>query len=984
MAIVGKKLRSVGIWILVISCFPFVFSQQHDRIPISSPIHHSSTDHRRQDNSDIRRGDHPLPVDELERNSDISLTQERLTYRAEFERPYQLLKPGEGHDRLELNELAVEKLASIPDVVSLISAVGPYHGGKSFLLNVLLNSTHGFDVGAVPEPETRGIWMRMVAKERISGVDGSLVVFLDTEGFYGEGATRSYDARIFALATLLSSHLVYNTLRTLGDAQSVSSLADLAKQAQVFNMQNWLHTGDAVADHASAPLDVDPTLLLKTLEFPPLTWVVQGFDIGLHSSQTPMDYLQRYLSAHAHSGDRTLDTLFTRGIRCHTLRTPTDLNALREAVGDEGLAAQEELYPYLHSGYLADVDALRHTIFGNLTGKGGFTGKDLAALLPLLVHYVNDDFPLNAERKLRDVLVDVVVDGAFSGGAQYFQLCMSTLPDKEKVLSKRQGKEVDVANAKLESAQGGARLKALAASAFTLDEMEQLLSAAERRAIEYCKQRSVGVPLEKARVSCEAQLGVKLERMKPRYRDENDQRVREVLVLLGQGFRVAAEKEMDDLLLPMRESDIQLRCKQASMDALKRYELLVGPHKGGPLYKEAWTQMQIDVQAKCDKVYRVNADKISVILSRGKTAYRVAYEETIAKEGCGPRSGEIQQQGETTLGPQRPCSSKRLAEIDKVAQLAAQAEFDKSVEKEGLPWLGPGVEQYDFQTYQCAQWSTQRFKEFQAQNDARLRAYCDFQAATLAHQYREEVGKIVPFPDNDEVLTTKTGQLEKHFVDEYAALVKDFLPSGVAEENKKELIRTIRELKEHHLRKNTALMRAFCYDPLHDAYKELRMQDCERTYESMWRTKGFWSLKCLWPGPKYTFGFKYSAYVAARKHLDLASKASSVDGRNGVVLSAATRNKVIESWIEQDLGAHAHLVFLNFTVLVVLVVVLGASLAWLFCVVQSRTSGGAYTGSATSAFRDPRNGKRSHMENVVKNEGRKDRYFGVQQRPQRW
>ena len=83
-------------------------------------------------------------------------------------------------------------------------------------MNVLLNSTHGFSVGIKPEPETRGIWIRIVSKKRLTGVDGSQVIFLDTEGFYGERATRLYDARIFAVATLLSSHLVYNTVRTLG------------------------------------------------------------------------------------------------------------------------------------------------------------------------------------------------------------------------------------------------------------------------------------------------------------------------------------------------------------------------------------------------------------------------------------------------------------------------------------------------------------------------------------------------------------------------------------------------------------------------------------------------------------------------------------------------------------------------------------------------------------------------------------------------
>lgn len=78
---------------------------------------------------------------------------------------------------------------------------------------------------------------------------------------------------------------------------------------------------------------MDPFLLLKTLDFPPLTWVVQGFDMEVSDAHSPMDHLKRYLEAHAHSGDRTIDTLFTKGISCYTMRSPTDLNKLREEVG---------------------------------------------------------------------------------------------------------------------------------------------------------------------------------------------------------------------------------------------------------------------------------------------------------------------------------------------------------------------------------------------------------------------------------------------------------------------------------------------------------------------------------------------------------------------------------------------------------------------------------------------------------------------------
>lgn len=46
--------------------------------------------------------------------------------------------------------------------------------------------------------------------------------------------------------SLLSDHFSsYVAILVAGDAQSVSALADLAKQAQVFNLQNWLHSAEA-------------------------------------------------------------------------------------------------------------------------------------------------------------------------------------------------------------------------------------------------------------------------------------------------------------------------------------------------------------------------------------------------------------------------------------------------------------------------------------------------------------------------------------------------------------------------------------------------------------------------------------------------------------------------------------------------------------------------------------------------------------------
>eukprot|EP00249_Psilotum_nudum_P019648 c27358_g1_i1 orf=30-3086(+) len=853
------------------------------------------------------------------------------------DKPLQLVRPGRVHDKLELSELVAEQLATIDEPVAFVGVVGPYHGGKSFLLNVLVNSSRGFTVGMRPEPETRGIWIRSIPKERLSGVDGSRVILLDTEGFYGEGTSRLYDARIFAIATLLSSHLVYNTIRTLGDAQSVSALADLAKQAQVFNLQNWLHTGDSRLDQTSTSRDVDSSLLLKTLDFPPLTWLVQGFDINLQPSEGPMNHLQRYLLAHAHTGDRTLDTLFTKGISCYTLRTPADLNFLREKYGGKGLAADEELYNVLHPSYLSDVEKLRTGVFGNLTAKGNgrLTGRTFATVLPLLIHYVNEDFPLHAERKLRDLLVDIIVDGAFAGGVEYFQKCMQDVAMKDAVIGARTGKK------SVEHIKPMEAMPVLAASALTSDELELLMASAENQAIEYCKRRCVGVPQALAAMTCQGQLGVKINHMKPSYREENEHRIREVLVRLGEGLRLAAEKRILECKLPMQEIKLQHQCNQAIRDALQGYETLVGPHQGSRLYKEASARMQEEIQLKCDKVARINTEKISSIFSAAKSSFRNSYDHTFSSRGStidDAKSYNSAVSVEETLkedgGQLFP--PKKLHELHSVSMKVAHIAFENGIKAGGLPWMKPGNEAYDFHHFQCLQWAKQRYAEIQAYNEVLIKAFCEKSAADLIVRFKEEVSNITPFPDNDETITEKAEGIAKHLLQEYASITKDYSTSAAVEERQKELMQSIENICSHLLKKNTALMAAFCYDPLMDAYKELNMQDCERTFHNIWVSWSFWSRKCLWPGPQYMFGFRHAAYAAARKHLDKV-QASVSDSKSassnqmitkGVVLSYATRNKVIQAWIEHDLAHHANVVLVNFSILSACVIVVISFFLW--------------------------------------------------------
>jgi hypothetical protein len=61
-------------------------------------------------------------------------------------------------------------------------------------------------------------------------------------------------------------------------------------------------------------------------------------------------------------------------------------------------------------------------------------------------------------------------------------------------------------------------------------------------------------------------------------------------------------------------------------------------------------------------------------------------------------------------------------------------------------------------------------------------------------------------------------------MEDYVLTTRDYASLPVVEEKRKELAHSTESLMVHLLKKNTALMAAFCYDPLMDAYKELKMQ----------------------------------------------------------------------------------------------------------------------------------------------------------------
>ncbi|XP_020233815.1 guanylate-binding protein 4 isoform X1 [Cajanus cajan] len=148
---------------------------------------------------------------------------------------FPIVEPDPGHTKLRLSREGLEAIKRITNPIAAVAVIGPYRSGKSFLLNQLLSLScyEGFGVGHMRDTKTKGIWVWGTPIDLdINGVRTS-VFYLDTEGFESVGKSNVYDDRIFALATVMSSVLIYNLPETIREAD-ISRLSFAVELAEEF------------------------------------------------------------------------------------------------------------------------------------------------------------------------------------------------------------------------------------------------------------------------------------------------------------------------------------------------------------------------------------------------------------------------------------------------------------------------------------------------------------------------------------------------------------------------------------------------------------------------------------------------------------------------------------------------------------------------------------------------------------------------------
>ncbi|KAL6032849.1 hypothetical protein STEG23_031059 [Scotinomys teguina] len=171
--------------------------------------------------------------------------------------------------QLLVNPGAIQILNSISQPVVVVGIVGMYRTGKSYLMNCLAGQNHGFPLGSTVQSQTKGIWMWCVPHPT---KPSHTLILLDTEGLGDvEKGDPKNDAWIFALAVLLSSTFVYNSMNTINN-DALEKLHYVTKLTELIRTKSSQRS-----DRSDVIEDAGEFMSF----FPDFIWTVRDFTLEL-------------------------------------------------------------------------------------------------------------------------------------------------------------------------------------------------------------------------------------------------------------------------------------------------------------------------------------------------------------------------------------------------------------------------------------------------------------------------------------------------------------------------------------------------------------------------------------------------------------------------------------------------------------------------------------------------------------------------------
>ncbi|KAK1339825.1 hypothetical protein QTO34_018382 [Cnephaeus nilssonii] len=209
------------------------------------------------------------------------------------------------NEQLSVNQEALEILDQISQPVVVVAIAGLYRTGKSYLMNRLAGQNHGFPLGSTVQSQTKGIWMWCVPHPY---KPDCTLVLLDTEGLGDvEKGDPKNDSWIFALAVLLCSSFVYNSMSTINQ-QALEQLQYPSRNQtsmEAMGLWEWRSSPSYVteltelirAKSSPTPDGVEDSIEFVSF-FPDFIWTVRDFSLELELNGHPItadEYLENAL-----------------------------------------------------------------------------------------------------------------------------------------------------------------------------------------------------------------------------------------------------------------------------------------------------------------------------------------------------------------------------------------------------------------------------------------------------------------------------------------------------------------------------------------------------------------------------------------------------------------------------------------------------------------------------------------------------------------
>ena len=285
--------------------------------------------------------------------------------------------------------------------VGIISLVGKYRTGKSFLLNrVIINNKEnkeGFAVAPTIKPCTKGIWLwsnPLIITNSNNNNEPFPVYLIDTEGLGAYDEEINHDSKIFLIAILISSLFIYNSFGTIDEA-ALSNLSFILNLSKSLKLKNSLQKDDD-DDIKSNSINEENELAKY---FPCLFWLLRDFVLKLVDSEGNPISSKQYLENSLMEQQGTTDTILEKNLirkkiknyfierDCFPMVRPVenekDLQNLMN-LPDEDIRPE----------FITQSNHLREMIYSKVKPKnfGGkiLSGEMLIELLESIINSIND------------------------------------------------------------------------------------------------------------------------------------------------------------------------------------------------------------------------------------------------------------------------------------------------------------------------------------------------------------------------------------------------------------------------------------------------------------------------------------------------------------------------------------------------------------------------------------------------------------------